>query len=315
MSEFAGAAALELATIPTGNGVVKSPYGYVPTEWVCIMFITLFGLSTLIHAAQTVRSRLWWLFPTACLAGIGEILGWSARLWSSLNPPLLNPYIIQVTATIVAPTPLIAANFVILGHIIRRIGQDYSRLTAKSYTIVFLGCDIVALVVQALGGAKASIAVEKGNNPQSGGHIMLAGVWFQLAALVLYVVLASEFLFRFAYDHPFKRAVKAPIRARNMDRKLKLMILGLMLEAIFLFIRSIYRVAELTDGWRGTIITTQAYFNIFDGAMIVLAVYTLNLFHPALLLGNANQWGDKAINYVQPSDVELNQRNRSEESA
>lgn len=63
------------------------------------------------------------------------------------------------------------------------------------------------------------------------------------ASLLVYVVLASEFLLRFAYDNPFKRAAKGPIRRSNMDRKTKLMILALGLEAIFLFIRSIYRVA------------------------------------------------------------------------
>lgn len=65
---------------------------------------------------------------------------------------------------------------------------------------------------------------------------------------------------------------------------------------------AIYRVAELSDGWNGTIISTQVYFSKFsfcvnkakrsnfspldvlDGAMIVLAIYTLNFFHPGFLL-------------------------------
>ncbi|RPD77189.1 RTA1-domain-containing protein [Lentinus tigrinus ALCF2SS1-7] len=291
----------------------RNLYGYVPTEWVCILFIALFGFSTLVHAVQAVRSRLWWLFPTACLAGVAEIIGWVARLISSNNISSINPYVIQITTTIVAPTPLIAANFVILGQVIRRIGQDYSRLSAKWYTIIFCGCDIISLIMQALGGAKASIAVKKGTNPQPGGHIMLAGVSFQLASLFVYVVLASEFLLRYAYDHPFKRTVKSPgMRHRSMDLKTKLMLFALGLEAIFLFIRSIYRVAELADGWGGVVITTQTYFNVFDGAMIVLAMYTLNFLHPAILLGNADKWGNKEVDYVQPSEsVELDVKNRS----
>ena len=53
--------------------------------------------------------------------------------------------------------------------------------------------------------------------------------------------------------------------------------------------------------------------DIFDGAMIVLAMYTLNFFHPALLLGNADKWGDKEVDYIQTSDdsaVELSAKNR-----
>ena len=66
---------------------------------------------------------------------------------------------------------------------------------------------------------------------------------------------------------------------------------------------------ELSDGWRGVIITTQVYFSkstlsvssgvslkgcphldVLDGAMIVLAMYTLNFFHPGRLIGRADAW-------------------------
>ncbi|KAI8990402.1 RTA1-domain-containing protein [Trametes punicea] len=279
-----------------------SPYGYDPTKWICILYVTLFALATVIHAGQALRSRLWWLFVTACFAGVGEVIGWVARLESSDSPYSLNPFIIQITTTIIAPTPLIAASFIILGEIIQRMGPDYSRLNSKWYTIIFLSCDLIALIVQAVGGAKASIAVKQGNDPGPGGHIMLAGVVFQLAALVVYVALASEFLLRFAYDHPFNRATGAPARAEHVEKKIKFMIAGLALEAVFLFIRSIYRTAELTEGWRGKIITTETYFNVFDAAMIVLAMVTLSLFHPGYLLGHASAW--KAHRSLSQEDQE-----------
>lgn len=53
---------------------------------------------------------------------------------------------------------------------------------------------------------------------------------------------------------------------------------------ILLLIRSIYRTIELSDGWTGTIISTQWLLNAFDGAMIVLATFTLNLLHPGMLV-------------------------------
>jgi hypothetical protein len=37
----------------------------------------------------------------------------------------------RITATILGPTPLLAANFVIIGIIIRRLGPQYSRLSPK----------------------------------------------------------------------------------------------------------------------------------------------------------------------------------------
>ncbi|TBU31275.1 RTA1-domain-containing protein [Dichomitus squalens] len=272
---------------------INNPYGYVPTKWICILFIVLFSVSTIIHLVQAIRSRLWWLLITACLAGIGEILGWSARLWSNQNVSNIEPYIMQITTTIIAPTPLIAANFVILGQIIGRMGQRYSRITAKWYTIIFCAFDIVALVVQAVGGAGAAGAVQKGKNPTPGGHIMLAGVSFQMVSLVFYVLLASEFILRYAYDHPFARYGQSSVARRKTDPETKQMVFGLALEAVFLFIRSIYRVVELSEGWNGKVIKTQWYFNVFDAAMIVLAMYTLNFFHPGRLLSKADAWASK----------------------
>ncbi|KAI0746425.1 RTA1 like protein-domain-containing protein [Daedaleopsis nitida] len=290
------------ATSSTGAGAASgvsnlpvharvSLYGYIPTEWICILFITLFAVSTLLHIAQAIYTRLWWLLGTAALAGIAEILGWSARLWSSISPRALNPFLMQITTTILAPTPLIAASFIILGQIIKRLGQQYSRLDAMWYTIIFCSCDIIALVVQAVGGAKASAAVQNGRNADPGGHIMLGGIIFQLIAVSVYLLLATEFLFRYYLDKPVRRAgVASPPKTNALDRGVKLMIFGLALEGIFILIRSIYRTIELHDGWTGRIISTQVYFNVLDGAMIVLAMFTLNFFHPGFLLGKADTW-------------------------
>ncbi|KAI1789689.1 RTA1-domain-containing protein [Ganoderma leucocontextum] len=214
-----------------------NPYGYVATEWICILFIALFAVST-----------------SPPLAALVATPHRSARLWSSQNVYLNDPFIMQITTTIIAPIPLIAANFVILGQIIRRIGQKHSHVSAKWYTIIFCA---------------------------AGGHIMLAGVSFQMAALVVCVVLASEFILRCAYHHPFERCGESMMARRKTDKKIKLMLLGLVLEAVFLFVRGIYRVVT------GKIITTEWYFVVFDGTMIMLAMWTLNIFHPGLLLGKA----------------------------
>lgn len=44
-----------------------------------------YGLPVL-HIFQAARYHLWWLLPTAALAGLLEVMGWSGRLWSSINP-------------------------------------------------------------------------------------------------------------------------------------------------------------------------------------------------------------------------------------
>ncbi|KZT38831.1 RTA1-domain-containing protein [Sistotremastrum suecicum HHB10207 ss-3] len=282
-------------------------YGYVPTEWICIVFLVFFGLSTtpVVHFIEAAYFGMWWLLPTACLGGISEILGWAARFWSSRNPQNLNPYIMQITTTIIAPTPLIAANFVILGRMIEQLGPEYNRIGPHMYTIIFCSADVIALVVQAVGGASASFAAENNKDASKGGHIMLGGIVFQLASIIMYTALAAEFLIRYFNDKPLRghryldREKQADIglslsssssyngghkRHRSMPAKMRWVFIGLGFSTTCVFIRSVYRTIELQNGWAGRIIQTQRYFNLLDGMMIVFAMICLNILHPGYLL-------------------------------
>lgn len=90
-----------------------SSYHYIPTEWVCIIFVALYGItagtSTTLPQTSTrwpdsavagwffsaIYFKMWWLLPTATLAAIGEVVGWSGRLWSSINVLADTPFLMQ----------------------------------------------------------------------------------------------------------------------------------------------------------------------------------------------------------------------------
>lgn len=99
---------------PTGppTFIPPSQYGYTPHEYVAVIFLVVFGMSTsefrtlkifvlrlksftVLHIGQATYYRMWWLFPTTCLCGIGEIIGWGGRLWSSFSPDLHKPFMMQ----------------------------------------------------------------------------------------------------------------------------------------------------------------------------------------------------------------------------
>jgi len=274
-----------------------SPYGYVPSRAVAIVFLSLFGLSTSFHLFQALYFRLWFLLPSAVLCGLGELIGWSGRLWSSINPLNSNAFLIQISTTIIAPTPLVAANFIMLGTIINRLGQQYSRLNSRWYTRIFLSCDIIALATQGLGGGLASTGNDQ-TQAQLGGHIALGGIVFQLVCIILYSTLTAEFLWRYANDFP----VKPTTRSRYENRvpttpRLRIMLIGMTTMTGFIIIRSIYRTVELADGWGGKVIETQWLFDVFDALMIVLAMLTLNIVHPGVFLRpvESNKPGDDGI--------------------
>jgi len=281
-----------------------SLYGYIPTRWICITFIVLFSATTIIHLFQAlfIRPRKYWIIPTLALCGIGEIIGWSGRLWDSINSRNDTAYLIQITTTIIAPVFLTAALYNILAIIIRTVGEEYSRLKPKTYLKIFVTIDVISLVVQAAGGGLASGSSI--STSRLGSNIILAGIIFQLVALLFFTVLAVEVIYRLRSNKPLKKydpVSQARSRGSSSESippsflaeksefampksRINLMIIGLSIATVLVVVRSFYRTAELADGWHGIIIRTQIYFDVFDATPIVLALFTLNLFSPAFLL-------------------------------
>lgn len=69
----------------------------------------------------------------------------------------------------------------------------------------------------------------------------------------------------------------ATLRASTMFRSF---VAALAFAALCIFIRSVYRVAELSEGWQGALIKNQYTFIGLEGAMVLVAVLALNAFHP-----------------------------------
>ncbi|KAJ7325883.1 RTA1 like protein-domain-containing protein [Mycena albidolilacea] len=275
-------------------GTVHNPYHYTPTRWICITFVSLFGISTFLHIVQAIIYRTWYMLPTAALCGILEIVGWLSRLKSSKSPQKLLPYEIRtMTAMIIGPTPLLAANFLTLGKVIDVLGSRYSRVPPKIYSMVFLGCDLVALVVQAVGGALASIAVGKKKNPDN------------LVSITVYVCLAAEFIVRYTANRPVPSRGDTSTTRGVLTPRRKLLLVAIALNTLCLFARAIYRTIKLKNGFSGSIISTQWLFNVFDGAMIALAIFIVNFGHPGLLLQDTNDMPDRERDTNCSSDVRL----------
>ena len=70
--------------------------------------------------------------------------------------------------------------------------------------------------------------------------------------------------------------------------------IAITIAALAIFIRCIYRVVELAQGFSGAIANAEGPFLAFEGPMIMLAVLMLTLFHPAIVFRGgawkASQW-------------------------
>ncbi|KAJ7268620.1 RTA1-like protein, partial [Mycena rebaudengoi] len=253
-------------------------YGYIPQKSIAILFVVLFGISTtpayrmVRHACEFPKSCLTLLYH-ASLYGIGELAGWGGRLWSSFSPQAGDPFLMQITTTIISPTPLLAANFILLSRLGQRLGVSYFWLPPMWYTIIFLTCDNVALIVQGVGGGMASSAddLAGANRVRSAPTL----------AMIVYSALAVDYFRRYFMDSP----ARSVSNSRGvLTLRFKIMIAALFFSMTVLFIRPIYRTIELQDGWTGHTIHTELYFNVLDGGMVVLAMFTMNFAHPGFLL-------------------------------
>ncbi|KAI0778232.1 RTA1-domain-containing protein [Trametes elegans] len=275
----------------SSNQSTENLYGYTPTRAVCIIFVILYCVSTLLHIGQAIRSRAWWLLPSAALAGAAEVVGWVARTKSSYDPSARMAYIIQTSILVLAPTPFVAALFVGFGRISARLGSEYSRLSPRWYSRIFLTCDILSLLVQGGGGGIAASSFDDIDKQKLGGNIILGGLIIQLISMSVFCYFMCEYAYRRATDRPFRKGdvqdyaeAATPLSHRVLDLSMKLLISGILLSTALIYIRSVYRIIEFSNGWSGTIAHTEVYFNVFDGMMVTLAMYALNFMHPGILL-------------------------------
>lgn len=65
----------------------------------------------------------------------------------------------QITTLIIAPVFFTAALYILLGNFINLLGRQSSLLSARMYTIVFLTCDVVSLVIQVRSRALSSLEI------------------------------------------------------------------------------------------------------------------------------------------------------------
>ncbi|KAL9586860.1 MAG: hypothetical protein Q9212_000604 [Teloschistes hypoglaucus] len=213
-----------------------------------------------------------------------ELLGYIGRIMSYHNPFNENGFLMQICCLTIAPAFLAAGIYLTLSRIVETFGPEHSRIKPLSYPRIFIPCDILSLVLQALGGGMASAASHSNKSPETGDHIMVTGLAFQVFTLLVFMILCTDFAVR-----TFKRmnrmgegALDPTHKSLRGSMKFRLFLVVLALSTICIFIRSVFRVVELGEGWNGALIKNQTLFIILEGVMVIIAVLVLNLFHPGL---------------------------------
>lgn len=191
----------------------------------------------------------------------------------------------QIVCLTIAPAFLAAGIYLCLSRIVITFGPENSRIKPLSYPRIFIPCDFLSLMLQAAGGGIASAASHQDKNPVVGDNIMVAGLSVQVVTLFIFICLTTDFAIRTTrrVRELGKEHALDPTHARlRASWAFKGFLVALAFATLCIFTRSVYRVAELSEGWNGHLIKTQKYFIGLEGAIVGAAVLALNAFHPGL---------------------------------
>ena len=283
-------------------------FDYIPSLGGNAFYCAIFGVYLILNVYLGFRHKTWGYMVAMFFGLVGEIIGYIGRILLHNNPfdPTGNNFLIYIVCLTISPAFLSAAIYLCLGRIVVAYSESISRFKPRTYTLIFCGCDLFSLVLQAAGGGIASTA-NTYSSQQTGINTMLAGLCFQVASIFIFVVLSLEYAWRL-YKNPMSwETTHAPLYNSKLFQTF---LWGLALATLTIFTRSIFRVAELSGGFHGSLANNEISFMILEGAMIVIASTCLTLLHPGIAFQGA--WADANFNFRGRKGSDLEKTTQSE---
>jgi hypothetical protein len=264
-------------------------YGYSPSRVTALVFVIVFGNSFVLHTGQAFGYRMRWLLSSLCACAFIEASGWGGRLWSTYVPSSIMAYSLQNANTLLGPANFLIANFRIFGEIMNILGTSYSVLTPKRYNLVFNVLNGLGVLLIILGGV-VGFVVKTPVGQQASSRVVLAGMIMQLVVIIGFSGYAVDCLLRYHHDSPTSKEEEelrdqhsaGSMRGR-FTGKLKTLTYAIGFTNICMFIRVIYRLSAMSDP-TGGVAHNELDLSVFDGALMILALHTMNVFHPGALL-------------------------------
>ncbi|KAF3350731.1 hypothetical protein VD0002_g2234 [Verticillium dahliae] len=258
---------------------------YQPSIAANTVFITLFGVSMVLHTIQGFHYKAWTYASCMAAGCILEIVGYVGRLILHHNPFSFEAFLMQIICITVAPVFLCSAIYILLSQMIYWSDRSISRFDPRVFYLIFIPADIISLVLQATGGALSAVGTEE-DEVQTGVDISLAGLSIQVIALTTFVCLFADYLIAYFRKH-----------GQEVTRRMKVFLFFLFLAVIFVLIRCAYRIVELKDGYHGVEFRNEAKFIALESSIMSAAIFLLNVAHPGRVFGVAQMTGKDARSF------------------
>ncbi|KAK0653654.1 Sphingoid long-chain base transporter RSB1 [Lasiodiplodia hormozganensis] len=263
-------------------------FTYVPTLAGNLTYLAIFGVLLIAQCILALRYKTWGFLVGMFGGLLLEILGYVGRVQLHYNPFPFDPFLMQLICLTIGPAFLSAAIYICLGRLIVAHSPAISRVKPKTYTIIFVCCDLLSLILQAAGGAITATADrDQPDLNQAGINIMIAGLASQVASLAVFMALCIEYGLRVRKNSDMLDPAFAGLRKSFMFRAF---MFSIAIATITIFIRCVYRVAELNEGFNGHLANDEVLFMILEGPMIIIACIVLTVGHPGIAF--AGRWAE-----------------------
>ncbi|KAK9320014.1 RTA1 like protein-domain-containing protein [Lipomyces orientalis] len=251
---------------------------YLPNLGANAFFAAWFGALIILQIFQVIKYRTWGYFVAMFAGLLLEVLGYVGRIQMHSNPFTMSSYLLYLVCLTIAPAFFGGAVYLCLSRIVVVYGENIARFKPRTYTLVFIGCDFISLVLQGAGGGLASTAADSSSSTDTGRNVMMGGLGFQVAATLMFIVACADFWWRVRRAGPDAREPSHETLRRSL--KFRLFLWGLAVAIICIFTRSVFRVAELSEGFDGALANQEVTFMILEGAMMFISCTALTILHP-----------------------------------
>lgn len=119
--------------------------------------------------------------------------GYIGRTLSNGDYTVLDWFLLQIICLTIAPAFIMGGIYYILAKFIMIYGTKFAIMKPMWYSYIFIVCDVISLVIQAAGGGLAATSLTANESTESGTHVMVAGLAFQVFSMSIYIFLYLHF--------------------------------------------------------------------------------------------------------------------------
>jgi hypothetical protein len=123
-----------------------------------IIFLAFFAICTILNLTFGIRYRTWTYMIAMGLASLAQTIGYIGHIFINNDPFNFPALQVSLRCVTIAPASNSVAIYLTLKHITLCFGADYAHIRPALYTYLFISADVLALILQALGGRMTAFA-------------------------------------------------------------------------------------------------------------------------------------------------------------